>query len=196
MLEVWFSCSDFFYQSELNKLNACWDNVYRKVSGFQLSISVSKRVHRRSKQVELLPSLDTSSGLKAAWKTNKRIGQAWQKARRLLCGHLFLLYGSKTSVSIMWVKTICWLAPACLPSVSIVWVKTICFYCERQKHLPKTNAPPCRGTWWRIGWGDYSQPEGRGFASRSSRHVGTLGKSFTCSCLCASAWNSDTVSVL
>ena len=26
-------------------------------------------------------------------------------------------------------------------------------------------------------------------------HVGTLGKSFTC-CLCASAWNSDTVSVL
>ena len=41
------------------------------------------------------------------------------------------------------------------------------------------------GTWWRIGWGDYSQPEGRGFDSRSSRHVGTLGKSFTCSCLCA-----------
>ena len=54
----------------------------------------------------------------------------------------------------------------------------------------------CRGTWWRIGWGDYSQPEGRGFDSRPSRHVGTLGKSFTCSCLCASAWNSDTVSVL
>ena len=31
------------------------------------------------------------------------------------------------------------------------------------------------------------QPEGRGFDSRSSRHVGTLGKSFTYSCLCASA---------
>ena len=29
--------------------------------------------------------------------------------------------------------------------------------------------------------------EGREFDSRSSRHVGTLGKSFTCSCLCASA---------
>ena len=28
---------------------------------------------------------------------------------------------------------------------------------------------------------------GRGFDSRSSRHVGTLGKSFTYSCLCASA---------
>src|SRR6218665_1858358 len=26
------------------------------------------------------------------------------------------------------------------------------------------------------------QTEDRGFASRSSRHVGTLGKSFTCSC--------------
>src|SRR6218665_1951406 len=33
----------------------------------------------------------------------------------------------------------------------------------------------------------YSQPEGRGFDSRSSRHVRTLGKSFTCSGLCASA---------
>src|SRR6218665_3002933 len=29
--------------------------------------------------------------------------------------------------------------------------------------------------------------QGRGFDSRSSRHVGTLGKSFTYSCLCASA---------
>ena len=52
------------------------------------------------------------------------------------------------------------------------------------------------GTWWRIGWVDDFQPDGRGFDSRSSRHVGTLGKSFTYSCLCASAWNSDTVSVL
>jgi len=41
-----------------------------------------------------------------------------------------------------------------------------------------------------------TQPEGRGFDSCSSRHVGTLGKSFTYSFLCASAWNSDTVSVL
>ena len=52
------------------------------------------------------------------------------------------------------------------------------------------------GTWWRIGWVDDFQPEGRGFDSRSSRHVGTLGKSLTCSCLCASAWNSGTISVL
>ena len=52
------------------------------------------------------------------------------------------------------------------------------------------------GTWWRLGWDDDLQPEGRGFDYRSSRHVGTLGKSFTRSCLCASAWNSDTVSVL
>ena len=27
------------------------------------------------------------------------------------------------------------------------------------------------GTWWRLGWVDYFQPEGRGFDSRSSRHV-------------------------
>jgi len=53
-----------------------------------------------------------------------------------------------------------------------------------------------RGTWWRLGWVDNFQPEGRGFDSCSSRHVGTLGKSFTYSCLCASAWNADTVSVL
>src|SRR6218665_2952275 len=38
-------------------------------------------------------------------------------------------------------------------------------------------------TWWRIGRVDDFQPEDRGFDSRSSRHVGTLGKSFTCSCL-------------
>ena len=38
-------------------------------------------------------------------------------------------------------------------------------------------------TWWRIGWGDSFQPEGRGFNSRSSRHIGTLGKSLTQSCL-------------
>jgi len=33
------------------------------------------------------------------------------------------------------------------------------------------------GTWWRLGWDDDFQPEGRGFDSCSSRHVGTLGKS-------------------
>src|SRR6218665_2223498 len=40
-----------------------------------------------------------------------------------------------------------------------------------------------RGTWWRLGLDDIFQPEGSGLDSRSSRHVGTLGKSFTCSCL-------------
>ena len=67
------------------------------------------------------------------------------------------------------------------------------FYWSRYRDsLPQLMA--C-GTWWRLGWVDSFQPEGRGFDSRSSRQVGTLGKSFTCSCLCASAWNSDTVSV-
>src|SRR6218665_1993860 len=37
--------------------------------------------------------------------------------------------------------------------------------------------------WWRIGRVDAFRPDGRGFESRSSRHVGTLGKSFTYSCL-------------
>src|SRR6218665_3126779 len=37
-----------------------------------------------------------------------------------------------------------------------------------------------------IGRGDDFQTEGRGFDSHSNRHVGTLGKSFTYSCLCAS----------
>ena len=43
-----------------------------------------------------------------------------------------------------------------------------------------------RGTWgtsWGICWVDCFQPEGRGFNSRSSRHVETLGKSLTHSCL-------------
>ena len=38
-------------------------------------------------------------------------------------------------------------------------------------------------TWWCIGRVKAFRPEGRGFESRSSRHVGTLGKSLTCSCL-------------
>ena len=50
--------------------------------------------------------------------------------------------------------------------------------------------------WWLTGRVDSYRPEGSRFESRSSCHVRTLGKSFTCSCLCASAWNSDTVSVL
>ena len=56
---------------------------------------------------------------------------------------------------------------------------------------------PCEGV-WRIGRVDGLRPKGHGFDSRSSRHVGTLGKSlahnyYLCS---SSAWNSGTVSVL
>ena len=36
---------------------------------------------------------------------------------------------------------------------------------------------------WRIGWVDTFRPKGHEFDSRSSRHVGTLGKSFTHNCL-------------
>ncbi len=39
------------------------------------------------------------------------------------------------------------------------------------------------GAWWLIGRFDAFRPKSRGFESRSSRHVGTLGKSFTHSCL-------------
>ena len=39
------------------------------------------------------------------------------------------------------------------------------------------------GAWWRIGWVDSFQPEGHGFDSCSSRHVGALGKSLSHSCL-------------
>ena len=40
-----------------------------------------------------------------------------------------------------------------------------------------------RGTWWRFGRVDVFRPKGQGFDSRSSRHVGTLGKSFIHGCL-------------
>ena len=39
----------------------------------------------------------------------------------------------------------------------------------------------CGGHWWHIGRVDAFRLEGRGSESRSSRHVGTLGKSFTVS---------------
>jgi len=40
-----------------------------------------------------------------------------------------------------------------------------------------------RGTWRRISIVEAFQLEGRGFESRSSHHVGTLGKFLTHSCL-------------
>src|SRR6218665_46923 len=41
-----------------------------------------------------------------------------------------------------------------------------------------------RGTWWRFGRVEAFRPEGLGFESRSSSHVGTLGKFFTRRFLC------------
>ena len=43
------------------------------------------------------------------------------------------------------------------------------------------------GAWWRFGWVDTFQPDGRGFESCSSHHIEPLGKSLTCSCL----WRFD-----
>src|SRR6218665_2369078 len=43
--------------------------------------------------------------------------------------------------------------------------------------------PNIYGTLWRIGKDEAFRTEGRGFESRSSRHIGTLGKSLTRSCL-------------
>ena len=39
------------------------------------------------------------------------------------------------------------------------------------------------GRVWCIGWVDVFRPKGHGFDSRSSCHVGTLGKSLTRNCL-------------
>src|SRR6218665_2128167 len=36
------------------------------------------------------------------------------------------------------------------------------------------------GAWWHIGRVDAFRPEGRGFESRSSRHIGTLSKLLCC----------------
>src|SRR6218665_2321719 len=40
-----------------------------------------------------------------------------------------------------------------------------------------------REAWWLIGRFDAFRPKNRGFDSRSSRHLGIFGKSFTHSCL-------------
>src|SRR6218665_992373 len=43
-------------------------------------------------------------------------------------------------------------------------------------------APVCEsvcGAWWLIGRVESCRPDGRGFQSNSSRHVGTVGKQFT-----------------
>ena len=62
--------------------------------------------------------------------------------------------------------------------------------------LPSRKCRLIRGALRLIGRFDAFRLKGHGFDSRSCRHVGTLGKSFTHSYLCASAWNSGTVSLL
>ena len=51
-------------------------------------------------------------------------------------------------------------------------------------------------TWWCIGRVKAFQPEGCGFESCFSRHIGTLGKSLTHSCLWRICMKLRTVSVL
>ena len=78
--------------------------------------------------------------------------------------------------------------------VSVVWSGLRRVYEEKRRSI--TFVFVCNGAWWRFGRVDAFHPKGHGFDSRSSRHVGTLGKSFTRSCLGASASNSGTVTVL
>ena len=49
--------------------------------------------------------------------------------------------------------------------------------------FPSRIYSSCSLICWSIGRVEAFRPEGRGFESRSSRHVGTLGMSLTCSCL-------------
>ena len=53
---------------------------------------------------------------------------------------------------------------------------------RHSSHTHLHHAPRLRA-WWRIFKVDAFRSEGRGFESRSKRHVGTLGESFTCTCL-------------
>src|SRR6218665_468852 len=53
---------------------------------------------------------------------------------------------------------------------------------RNKKALASTRRVFC-GAWWRFGRVNACRPEGRGLESRSRHHVGTLGKSFTHSCL-------------
>jgi len=64
-----------------------------------------------------------------------------------------------------------------------------------RSNVPLWSLSTKPGTWWRIVWVNSFQPEGHGFDSRSSRHVGTLGKFLSHNCLWRfrSAWISDTV---
>ena len=63
---------------------------------------------------------------------------------------------------------------------------------QRHRLMPKRYV----GHVWRIGRVDAFLPKGHGFDSRSSRHAGTLGKSFTHNCLFRFGVKFRTVSVL
>src|SRR6218665_3870889 len=52
-----------------------------------------------------------------------------------------------------------------------------------QKTTSSLKLKHITGTWWRIVRVEAFQPEDCGFESRSSRHIGTLRKSLTHSCL-------------
>ena len=62
-------------------------------------------------------------------------------------------------------------------------VQTVHVIIEVYEPRRATQNKPISDAWWLMGRFDVFRPRGRGFESRSSHHVGTLGKSFTRSCL-------------
>ena len=70
---------------------------------------------------------------------------------------------------------------AVLVDSNVSWIGIL----SANKHFTRDSASKVVEACWRIGRVDAFRPEGRGFESRSSRHVSrpTLGESFTCSCL-------------
>src|SRR6218665_484248 len=63
----------------------------------------------------------------------------------------------------------------------LTWQKLTPAHCTRA--IEKRISAKVVGRGWRIGRVDAFRPKGIGFDCRSSRHVGTLGKSLTHSCL-------------
>src|SRR6218665_3323113 len=66
----------------------------------------------------------------------------------------------------------------CVRSSENYWIGSIEATCHSDRPVMIGDCFHCE-TWWLIGRVDICRPEGRGCKSRSSRHVGTLGKSFT-----------------
>ena len=68
--------------------------------------------------------------------------------------------------------------------IRYIKLKQFYWFVRKQLRVPeKTSRHSNCGTWWRIGRVGAFRSEGGGFDSRSSRHVGTLGKFLTRSCL-------------